>query len=937
VVADFRLLGSIEARVSGQVVDTGQPRQRTVLVALLVDAGAVVPWETLIDRVWGDAPPAHARDSVRAHVARLRAAFARIGTAGDMRVGFTHRAGGYVIDVPPETVDVHRFARLVADARSAPAGGLDRLREALALWRGEPLLGLSGEWVLRMRRTWRDRYLTAVIEWADAELRHHNGHMVTAAVSEMTDEHPLDERLAAVYMRALSDSGRSAEALRHFDAMRRRLRDELGADPSRELQSIHQAVLHSAGPDRERGTTTSASPRPQLTMLPPLVRSFVGRNKLLVDLDALRHDLSDARGETIMVVSGMAGVGKTTLAIQWAHRVRDSFPDGQIYVDLRGHDVSGSPVPREAAVRTLLEALGVAGDRIPAGLDARTSLFQRLLVDRRILLILDNARDSDQVRSLLPGASTVRVLVTSRDPLGSLVVSHGARPLHVGLFTKDEAWDLLERGFGRDRMEAEPTAVRDIIAICSGLPLALAVASARGAIHTHFSLTELVAELRGLGGPLTTLASEDPSTDLRTVFSWSYRALGAAAAAVFRRLGLHCGPDISVTAVAAVAALAVTDARALLSEIARAQLIVEHRPGRYLMHDLVRAYATDLVHARQSAAENEATVSAALDFYLRTALAADHALDPSRDQIGAAPQGLGPAPVPDPPAALEWFAAERDVLLAVLADAQVRGWDEQYWLLAWSMTTFLHRRGHWQDWAGIQRVAVAAARRLGRPLWQAISHRLLANALTRLSSYEDALSHYHDALALFEKLDDSSGKADVHRCLSMYHGAREEFEDALFHSWRAYHLYRDAGRALHEAKALNGVGWYQAHLGRYEQALTSCQAALRMLGADADQRIRALTLHSVGYAHHQLRHHAEAVRCYQEVLLLYREQGDRYYEADTMAQLGDIHAGAGDSTAALDVWRQAVRILDDLHHPDAARLRHKIHEHSSVTTPGNSS
>jgi DNA-binding SARP family transcriptional activator len=250
VDAEFRLLGPVEARISAQVVDVGPPRQRTVLAALLVDAGSVVPWATLIDRVWGDAPPARAHDSIRAHVARLRAAFAS-------RVGLVHRAGGYVIDVPRETVDVHRFVRLVGDARSTPAVALDRLREAMTLWRGEPLMGLSGEWALRMRRAWADRYLTTATDWAHAELRHHNGHVVIDTLAEMIDEYPLDERLAAVHMRALSESGRPADALRHFDVVRRRLRDELGTDPSRELRSAYQAILHSAGDDRELGTVPS--------------------------------------------------------------------------------------------------------------------------------------------------------------------------------------------------------------------------------------------------------------------------------------------------------------------------------------------------------------------------------------------------------------------------------------------------------------------------------------------------------------------------------------------------------------------------------------------------------------------------------------------------------------------------------------------------------
>jgi tetratricopeptide (TPR) repeat protein len=635
----------------------------------------------------------------------------------------------------------------------------------------------------------------------------------------------------------------------------------------------------------------------------------------------------------ITAIGGTAGIGKTALVVHWAHRVADRFPDGQLYVNLRGYDPGGQVMDPAEAVRRFLDALGVPPERIPADLDAQAALYRSHLSGRRMLIVLDNARDTAQVRPLLPGASTCLVLVTSRNQLAGLVAADGAHPITLDVLTPGEARELLARRLGATRVAAEPEAVEEIITCCVRLPLALAIVAARASAQPHVPLHFLAGELRDTGGRLTALSTtDDPYTDVRAVFSWSYHALSPDAARLFRLLGLHPGPDLAVPAAASLARLPASGVRPLLAELTRASLLAEHVPGRYTFHDLLRAYATDLTHSIDPDQPRRAATHRMLDHYLHTAYTADRLLDPARDPITLTPPqpGVTPEHPADYQQALAWFTAEHAVLLAAVDHAAATGFDAHTWQLAWTLVTFLYRRGHWHDWAAAGRVAVAAAGRLADPTAQAHAHRNLANAYTRLGRFDDAHAQLRHALDLYHQAGDQVGQAHTHFNLSRLWERQGRPAQALDHARQALDLYRATGHQNGQADALNAVGWYHVLLGEHRQALTYCQQALTLHQELGDRYGQAATWDSLGYAHHHLSHHTPAITCYQRALGLYRDLGDRYNEATILTHLGDTHHAAGNPTAARDAWQQALTILDELDHPDAEQVRAKL---ATLDTP----
>jgi DNA-binding SARP family transcriptional activator len=412
---DLRLLGPVEIHAGGVPLDLGVPQRRTMLAALAVDVGRVVLRQTLIDRVWGDAVPARVESAVYVHVTHLRRLLAGVNAAEDrpVPVSLDRLAGGYLLRVEPDEVDLYRFRRLVIEAHDPAAADDQRaklLRRALALWRGESLGGLSGSWAARVREAWRQEYVDAAAALADIEVRADRADAVVGPLRELSAEYPLAEPLAAVLMRALHATGHSADALAHFAAVRRRLVEELGTDPSSELQAVHQAILRGdldirPGRATARRATRAGTPISVPAQLPTQVAGFAGRGEQLARLDKLLANASTQAPAAVVIsaVSGTAGVGKTALAVHWAHRVADRFPDGQLYVNLRGFDPASPPMTAGQAVRGFLDALGVPPERIPADLDAQAGLYRSLLADRRILVVLDNAREAEQVRPLLPG------------------------------------------------------------------------------------------------------------------------------------------------------------------------------------------------------------------------------------------------------------------------------------------------------------------------------------------------------------------------------------------------------------------------------------------------------------------------------------------------------------------------------------------------------
>jgi DNA-binding SARP family transcriptional activator/tetratricopeptide (TPR) repeat protein len=925
-------LGPVELWSADQRLELGPIKQRTVLAALMVDVGRPVSVETLIQRVWDEAPPAGARSGLYSYITRLRRVMALADTAGEKSFGMTSRPGGYVLEADPDRVDLHRFRRLADQAKQA---GCDQdraalLREAVALWRGEPLAGLTGDWVNRVRDgLWQQR-LDVAASWAQAELNLGRQAEVVGVLRELVADHPLVEPLTVQLLRALWLDGRGAEALDCYAKVRRRLAEELGTEPGAELRQVHEAILRG-DPDQARPAPPAVTPAPARTVpaqLPLDVYGFTGRRAELGQLDALLAAADEQ--PTAVVISalwGTAGVGKTALAVHWAHRISGRFPDGQLYANLRGYDPSGSVMTPAEAVRGFLDALGVPPERVPATPQAQISLYRSLLADKRVLVVLDNARDAEQVRPLLPGAPGCLVVVTSRDQLTGLVAGEGAQPVTLDLLSAEEARQLLARRLGRGRVAAEPRAVEEIIASSARLPLALAIVAVRAATHPHFPLATLAAELREARGGLDCFTGVEEAADVRAVFSWSYRTLSREAARLFRLLGLHPGPDLAAPAAASLAGMPPGRVRPLLAELARAHLLTEHVPGRHTFHDLLRAYATELVQTIDSDTDRQAARRRALDHYLRTAHAADRLIYPHRDQIVLT--AAQAAATSEPPAnrtqALAWFAVEHPVLLAAIDQAAAARFDAHAWQLAWSMATYLERRGHWHDWAATGRTALEAARRGGDRLGQAEMHRSRGRAYTKLSRHEAAYTHLQQALTLFGELGNPTGQALTHSSLSVGLTDQGRDHEALYHAQQAFQLYRSAGHQAGLARALNALGWCHAQLGDLEQAITYCRQAIGLHQRIGNQHGESVTWDSLGYAHHRLGHHAEAITCYQQAIDLYRQIGDRFYEAETLARLGDSHDAAGDLGIARVAWRRALDILDQLGHPDAPQVRAKIH------------
>jgi tetratricopeptide (TPR) repeat protein len=657
--------------------------------------------------------------------------------------------------------------------------------------------------------------------------------------------------------------------------------------------------------------------------LPAPTRGFAGRETEIAELDGLLSDAGKPSAVLITAISGTGGIGKTALALEWAHRVAERFPDGQLYTNLRGFDPSGTVVEPGEAVRTFLEALGVERQQMPTTIDAQVGLYRSLLADRRILVVLDNARDVEPLRPLLPGAPGCLALVTSRSLLGGLVVTDGAVPLGLDLLSRDEAWTLLANRLGAPRLAAEPDAAEQIIAFCGRLPLALAVVAARAALRRGALLDVLAEELRDVRGRLDALQVGDRATDVRAVFSWSYRALGPEAARLFRLLGLHPGPDISVPAAASLSAQPESLVGALVADLLAAHMVTDAGSGRYSFHDLLRAYAAEVAASDEPADDRDGARRRMLGHYLRTADTADHLIYPHRDPV-TLPEvepGHEAEQLSDATAALQWFARETPVLLAVAR--QARSWgDEAYpGLLLWTLVNYLDRSGLWPQWVDVQQAALSSADRVHDLPGQALAHRGLAHAYLQLGRYDDSTLHGCHALDLYRALGDKAGEAQTHLMLGGNAARSGDNRTASTQFLHAAALYEALGHEAGRANALNNAGFVCTMHGDYAKAVTLCQEAVDILQRIGNRYGLGASWDSLGYAHHHLGHHDDAVACYGHALALARENGDRYIEAETLAHLGDTHDAAGDAGAAQAAWTGALDIYDDLGHPEAVRLR----------------
>ncbi|MEU7478271.1 BTAD domain-containing putative transcriptional regulator [Lentzea sp. NPDC042327] len=895
----FAVLGTIEARSCDGPLDLGPAMQRKVLAVLLVGAGEVVPVDQVVDAVWHDDLPHRARATLYTYVARLR----RVPG-----VVIVRRPGGYLLDVAPDHVDVHRFRALVRQARDLPddaAAGL--LAEALGLWRGEAFDGADTPWFAAQRAVLADERFAARLLGTDIALRRGGHSALVPELMAMVAERPHDERLTGQLLLALYRDGRAAEALRCYEDLRVRLAEELGVDPCPELRRLHRQMLTD---DAALALVTPPAVPRQLPAPPP---AFVGREGERAELDGV------AGG--VVVVGGPGGVGKTSLVLRWAHDHAHAFPDGQLHVNLRGFDPSAPPAAAGVVLRGFLGALGVLPERMPDDLDARSALFRERVAGRRVLVVLDNALDEDQVRPLLPGGTTCLVLVTSRNRLTGLVVAEQARPVTVPVLTDDEAAALLTQRLGAARV-ADSGAVHDLVRLTAGLPLALSVVAARALAHPAFGLGVLVTELRDERSRLDALDAGDPASSVRAVLSWSYHRLSPAAARLFRLLGAHPGPDADLAAAAALAGADPGVVRPLLAELTRAHVLDEPAPGRFASHDLLRAFA----RAEAAPEETRQALSRVLDHYLHTGFAAERHLSPHWPPIDLAPpcDGVTPLPIDSYDDAVEWFTAERPVLLAATALAARSGWDVHAWQLAWVLSTFLTRVGQWDDRVATQRTALAAAHRLGDRTALAEVSLLLGRGTSVAGDQPRAVEELTEALTSFRAVGNDTGAGIAHFSLSVAHARGAEPAAALEHARRALTLFRATGDRAWESFSLSAAGWFHALLGDLDLAVEHSLAALRLQDEVHDRDCEAHTRRTLGFVQQQRGDHAAAVKHHRRACALFRELGDSYSEAVTADQLGDALTATGHAAEAVEAWQRAEALFDALDLPEAHAVREKL-------------
>jgi DNA-binding SARP family transcriptional activator len=610
VLADdllIRVLGSLEVTVNGARVDPGSSRQRLLLGMLALSPGAAVGRDTLAETLWGAEPPPNAVSLLQSQVCRLRQRLRPAGAPGRDAEVVAATPGGYRLVAGEDQLDLLAFGRLVREARHdrenarlEPA--FVAYREAIALWRGDPLADLPGLQLeprvaeLLMRRR------AVVAEYADTAFALGRHDQVLPLLRHMAGTDPLDEGTHARLMLALSGAGRQAAALDVYRGLRRRLADELGVTPGPVLREAHQAILRG-GAEVTDPPRRPVNPLPVPRQLPADVRGFTGRTEETAWLDATLLDDPPGDAATVAVLSGTAGVGKTALAVHWAHRVAGDFEDGQLYADLGGYGSGPAARPTEV-IKGFVRALGVPDDHVPSEENERAALYRSLLADRRMLIVLDGARDSEQVRPLLPGASRSRVVVTGRGRLRGLVARDGALPRTLDRLSMAEARRLLAARLGQPRVAAHGPAVDQIVVGCAGLPLALVTVAAYAAVHPGFSLSALAGELGDSGRTLSALDACAEGPGIREVFARSYAALGAGAARLFRLLGGHPGDELDAERAAALTGVPPAQARAGLDELAAAGLVTQQAPGRYAAHRLLRLYAAELAASEEDGEEN---------------------------------------------------------------------------------------------------------------------------------------------------------------------------------------------------------------------------------------------------------------------------------------------------------------------------------------------
>jgi DNA-binding SARP family transcriptional activator/tetratricopeptide (TPR) repeat protein len=929
---ELRLLGSVDARSGQSAVQLGVRRQRLVLGILALEVNALVPMDRLIALLWPESHPASARAMVQSHASRLRTVLAKLDPTRKA-VALSGGGPGYMLCCDPLIVDAHRFRTLVVRARDCHVDveRVGLLNEALSLWRGPALAGVASEEVrVRLTRGLAEAQSVARVERVDTLLRMGKHSEVIGELTELVTEQPHQQRVVGQLMLALYRAGRTADALQVFQDARRGVADELGLDPGTELQELHAAILR-CDPDLEvpglPASATQTAGRQQIlppsaptsppvaspvsagtpipAQLPAGTTCFVGRAEQMIVLHSALARCAEA-GQ-VVAVTGPAGVGKTALALHFAHQAADQFPDGQLYVDMRGHAQTPAVTPLDGLAR-LLRSLGVPAEQVPVDLTDATVLYRTIISGKRMLVLLDDVGSADQVRPLLPGRSPSLVVVTSRDRLTGMVAVNDAQRLVVEALTPEEALDLLRQLLG-DRVDAELDAAVEIGRLCAYLPLAIRVAAASMASGPDGSLSTYLGRLRQ-GNRLAVLdADGDEQAAVQTALDLSYQRLKPTEQRVFRLLGLIPGSDIAADAVAALADATPEAVERSLQRLASTYLVDQPAAGRYSYHDLLRQYAAQRAAEEESLAERDAALDRLYGWYLHWCESA-RLLDPRLMSLPAASARTGLSSAlsggfTNLGAALAWLDAEHGNLVAATRHIAVTGSPHIACQFADCLRGYFSRR-HPVDWLALAQIYLDVAVRAGDPRAEVAAHQGLAHARWSLSQHTQAIEHLTAALALTRTAGWKDDEACVAGNMGLVYADWGQTQLAIDQLTNAATMNRRAGNRRQEAANLINLGHLYNDQGQLRRAVECQTRALDFYRRAGLPDGAAAALNNLAHAHYQLGELTQALAHLDEALGLHHDADDRSGRASSLCLSASIHRDMGQPREALDHARQAL-------------------------------
>ena len=910
----FTVLGTVAIVEGDEHHSVARAQTRGVLALLVLNAGRVLSQSSVIEALWGGAAPSTARNQIQTSVHAIRRKLADLDAAETVLGG----AAGYRLVAEPDQIDASVFDDLVRLARDVatnePEEAVRLLRQALAMWHGEPLAGAAGAFVPAARARLVDRQLAAVEALADTELRLGRHAELVDELASLVDTHPMRETLRARLMTALYRTGRQLEALDTYRAYRGLLADQAGLDPGAALAELAVAILRHDARLADGPVVAPVEPavsRLTPAQLPADVPDFTGREPHLRRLDGF-VPISAGDPPAVVAIAGAAGVGKTALAVHWAHRVSDRFPDGQLYVNLAGY-APGPPVPPVAALARFLRALGVPDELIPVDVEEAAATFRSALAGRRMLLLLDNARGADQVRPLLPGSPGCLAVVTSRDDLVGLAAREGARRLDLDVLSPDEASSLLGRLLGTDRVATEPAAAGELARLCGYLPLALRIAAANLSSQAGQTIAAYTAKLR-TGDRLGALAVPgDDTVAVRAAFELSYVDLLAPVRRMFRLLGIAPGVDCTAETAAALGGLPVAESARLLRTLADAHLIDESAPGRYQFHDLLRLYAADRALAEEDAAERDTAIDRLYAYYVSTVDATARVLYPHVIRLPSAVEH----PVPgfeDHTKASEWLDGERPNLVAAVAYAAEHGPPERAWLLADGLRGYFQLCMRTVDWLAVAQTGLAAADAAGDRRAQAAAHLSLAALHWRQGRHDKSIDHHGRALTQAQRSGWADGEAAALGNLGAVYNMTGRLAEAADHYAEALALNRRLGALGGQAVNLGNLGGVYSELGRLAEAADHHGQSLALYRKIGSRSGEALALSNLAETLHGLGRLVEAERHLVESLTLRREVGDRGGEADTLTMLAVVQRDSGRPAESRQLAEAALALAREIGH-----------------------